>query len=96
MTEYSVEKFYNEYALKKEDSIIAVIDTGTNARKVCDLLNEQDKRIKELETKLNQTALEFLNHAIISMGKAVEISEMSYHDFIKYRAEHGNPMELQL
>ena len=48
MTEYSVEKFYNEYALKKEDSIIAVIDTGTNARKVCDLLNEQEERIKEL------------------------------------------------
>ena len=49
MTEYSVEKFYSEYALKKEDSIIAVIDSGTNARKVCDLLNEQDERIKELE-----------------------------------------------
>ena len=63
---------------------------------IVDLLNEQEERIKELENKLNQTALEFLNHAIISMGKAVEISEMSYHDFIKYRAEHGNPMELQL
>ena len=40
MTEYYVEKYYNEYALKKEDAIIAVIDTGTSAIKVCDLLNE--------------------------------------------------------
>ena len=63
---------------------------------IVDLLNEKDERIRELENKLNQTALEFLNHEIISMGKAVEISEMSYYDFIKYRAEHGNPMELQL
>lgn len=64
-----------------------------------DLMEENQQlkeRIKALENKLNQTALEFLNHEIISMGKAVEISEMSYHDFIKYRAEHGNPMELQL
>ena len=49
MTEYSVEKFYNEYAIKQEDTIVAVIDSGTNARKVCDLLNEQDKTIKELK-----------------------------------------------
>lgn len=49
MSEYFVEKFYNEYALKKEDTIIAVIDSGTNARKVCDLLNDQEERIKELE-----------------------------------------------
>ena len=77
--------------------------TGYNVLELClkypevvDLLNKQEERIKELENKLNQTALEFLNHEIISMGKAVEISEMSYHDFIKYRAEHGNPMELQL
>lgn len=54
MTEYSVEKFYNEYAIKQEDTIVAVIDSGTNARKVCDLLNEQDKRIKELEEENKQ------------------------------------------
>lgn len=60
MTEYSVEKFYNEYALKKEDSIIAVIDTGTNARKVCDLLNDQDKKIEELEKEKNS----FMSDAI--------------------------------
>lgn len=73
-----------------------VYENYIEADVVCDRLNEQEERIKELENKLNQTALEFLNHAIISMGKAVEISEMSYHDFIKYRAEHDNPMELQL
>lgn len=49
MTEYSVEKFYGEYALKKEDIIIAVLDSGTNARKVCDLLNKKDEKISELE-----------------------------------------------
>ena len=53
MTEYSVEKFYNEYALKKEDSIIAVIDSGTNARKVCDKLNEQEKEIQRLKLSIN-------------------------------------------
>lgn len=57
---------------------------------------EYEERIKELEDKLNQTALFFLNYNMISMGKAVEISEMSYHDFLKYRKENGNPMELQL
>ena len=53
MTEYSVEKFYSEYALKKEDTIIAVIDSGTNARKVCDLLNEQDTEIQRLKLIIN-------------------------------------------
>lgn len=59
MTEYSVEKFYNEYALKKEDSIIAVIDSGTNARKVCDLLNEQEERIKELQQTIDTIAKDY-------------------------------------
>ena len=53
MTEYSVEKFYSEYALKKGDTIIAVIDSGTNARKVCDLLNEQDTEIQRLKLIIN-------------------------------------------
>ena len=54
MTEYSVEKFYDEYALKKEDTIIAVIDAGTNARKVCDLLNEQSNEIQRCKLAYNQ------------------------------------------
>lgn len=49
MTEYSVEKFYDEYAIKQEDKIIAVLDSGTNARKVCDLLNMQEEEIKRLK-----------------------------------------------
>lgn len=63
-------------------------------------LDKENKRLKEenkrMINKLNELAFEFLNHDMISMGKAVEISEMSYHDFLKYRAEQGNPMELQL
>lgn len=57
------------------------------------IIKEQDKRIIELEDKLNQTALEFLNHEIISMRKAVEISEMNYSDFIPYCAEHSGMIE---
>ena len=49
MTEYFVEKFYDEYAIKQEDTIIAVLDSSTNAKKVCDLLNEQEERIQKLE-----------------------------------------------
>lgn len=52
-----------------------------------DVLGENSQlkeRIKELENKLNQTALELLNYDMITMGKAVEISEMSYFDFLKY------------
>lgn len=48
MTEYSVEKFFDEYALKKEDTIIVVIDSGTNAKKICNLLNEQEEELKIL------------------------------------------------
>ena len=53
MTEYSVEKFYNEYAIKQEDTIIAVLDSGTNARKVCDLLNEQEETIQNQKMEIN-------------------------------------------
>ena len=55
-----------------------------------------EKENERMANKLNELALEFLNHNIVSMEKAVEISEMSYHDFLKYRKENGNPMELQL
>ena len=51
---------------------------------------------ERMTNKLNELALEFLNHDMVSMGKATEMSEMSYHDFLKYRKENGNPMELQL
>lgn len=51
---------------------------------------------ERMTNKLNELAFEFLNHDMVSMGKATEMSEMSYHDFLKYRKEKGNPMELQL
>ena len=60
MTEYSVEKFFDEYALKKEDMIIVVIDSGTNARKVCDLLNEQEKTIRHLTDELFEARKDYI------------------------------------
>ena len=58
--------------------------------------NEQLKsENKRLSDKLNKTALEFLNRDMVTMGKATEISEMCYYDFLKYRKEKGNPMELK-
>lgn len=59
------------------------------------LLNELFDENERLKNKLNTTALELVGECI-SMGKAVEISEMSYREFIDYRAENGKPMELQL
>lgn len=41
---YVVEKFYDEYCIKKDDVILAVIDTGTNARKICKVLNSQEEQ----------------------------------------------------
>ena len=62
-------------------------------------LNYENEQLKSenqrLTDKLNNTALEFLNHDMVSMGKATEISEMCYYDFLKFRKENGNPMELQ-
>ena len=57
-----------------------------------DKLKSENKRLTD---KLNETALEFLNHDMVTMGKATEISEMCYSDFLKFRKENGNPMELQ-
>ncbi len=52
MTEkrYFKEDFYNEYAIKKEDTIIAIVDSGSNARRICDELNalhEENEQLKE-------------------------------------------------
>ncbi len=58
--------------------------------------NEQLKsENKRLTDKLNKTALELVDECI-SQGKATEISEMSYREFLDYRAENGKPMELHL
>lgn len=62
---------------------------------VLDKLNELHEENQRLTNKLNQTALELVDE-VISQGKATEISEMSYHEFLDYRAKNGKPMELQL
>lgn len=71
-----------------------------NLHNILDKKNNEIKQLKQenkrMTNKLNELALEFLNHEMISMGKATEISEMCYHDFLKYRKDNGNPMELQL
>ena len=47
---YFKEDFYNEYAIKKEDIIIAVVDSGSNARRICNELNalyEENEQLKQ-------------------------------------------------
>ena len=36
---YFKEDFYDECAIKKEDTIIAIVDSSSNARKICNELN---------------------------------------------------------
>lgn len=61
-------------------------------------LNDENEQLKSenqrLIDKLNQTALELVDNCI-SQGKASEISEMSYSEFLDYRAKNGKPMELR-
>lgn len=57
-----------------------------------DELKDENQR---LTNKLNNTALELVDN-VVSMGKAVEISEMSYNDFLEYRARNNKPMGLQI
>ena len=65
-------------------------------KELLDSENEQLKsENKRLTDKLNKTALELVD-GCISQGKATEISEMSYSEFLDYRAKNGKPMELQL
>lgn len=70
------------------------VDKPLNNTEIVDLLNELHEENERLKNKLNVTALELVDEAI-SMGKAVEISEMSYHEFLEYRQNKGKPMELQ-
>ena len=70
-------------------------DEWLTDKEVVDLLNKLNDENKRLIDKLNKTALELVDECI-SQGKATEISEMSYGEFLDYRAENGKPMELQL
>ena len=76
-------------------------DTAYSIDELVELLNEFQKENKQLKSenkrltdKLNKTALELVD-GVISQGKATEISEMSYREFLDYRAKNGKPMELQ-
>lgn len=76
----------NEYC---NFSLHTIID---KKNKEIEQLKSENKRLTD---KLNKTALELVDECI-SQGKATEISEMSYREFLDYRAENGKPMELQL
>ena len=94
-----------EYMLVRRDDgwNVCQVCSKHTAREIVDELNslaEENEELKQenrrMTDKLNQLALEFLNYDMVTMGKATEISEMCYSDFLKYRKENGNPMELQL
>lgn len=77
------------------DNHCDLADCYLTCEDVVKLLNELHEENQRLTDKLNQTALELVD-VVISQGKAVEISEMSYSEFLDYRAKNGKPMELQL
>lgn len=87
--EESIEEMANE---KYQEYLY---ENSLDGKEIVDKLNELFDENERLKNKLNTTALELVGECI-SMGKAVEISEMSYREFIDYRAENGKPMELQL
>ena len=70
-----------------------LLEMGKEVEKENEQLKKENQRMTD---KLNELALEFLNYDMVTMGKATEISEMCYYDFLKYRKDNGNPMELQL
>lgn len=73
------------FTLKHFESQDWAYDNGTyiDTRMMVELLNELHEENQRLTDKLNQTALELVD-GVISQGKAVEISEMSYREFLDY------------
>lgn len=65
MTEkrYFKEDFYNEYAIKKQDTIIAIVDSGSNARRICNELNALHEEKEYWKSKYKQ---EVEKHSIIT------------------------------
>lgn len=51
---------------------------------------------RRLTDKLNNLALELYYANIISIGKATEIAEMKYMEFVVETAKRGKPVELRL
>jgi predicted HTH domain antitoxin len=72
--------------------VVAMLNEGVILAEENEQLKSENKRLTD---KLNKIALELVED-VISQGKAVEISEMSYSEFLDYRAKNGKPMELQL
>lgn len=50
---------------------------------------------RRLTDKLNNLALEFYGANIISIGKATEIAEMGYMEFVAETTKRGKPVELR-
>lgn len=50
---------------------------------------------RRLTDKLNNLALEFYGAGMISIGKATEIAEMGYMEFVVETAKRGKPVELR-
>ena len=93
---------YEECYLTFKGEVFAIAENKKNAKVIGEtlikLFNEKEQLKNEnqrLTNKLNNIALELVDN-VISQGKAVEISEMSYNEFLDYRAKNGKPMELQL
>lgn len=72
------------------------LENSMSGKEVVNKLNEQDSRIKELEEKMNNDAFELYRHHVVSFGKAVELSAMSYREFIVYADKRGYGCELSL
>ena len=86
----------NEELQVRNNAYLQDIEVYREENTCLKLENDQLKSENErLTNKLNEIALDFVNHYLVSMGKAAEISEMSYFDFLKFRKERGKPMELQ-
>lgn len=51
---YTVKKWYNESAIYEDGELFAIVDVRMQAKKIAHRLNEQDKRIKELEEENKQ------------------------------------------
>lgn len=107
MTEKRFTHKEDDWEILDRNKHFAYAHSGCQAEKIIQELNElvetnrelykENKQLKSenkrLIDKLNKTALELVDECI-SQGKATEISEMSYREFLDYRAENGKPMEL--
>ena len=65
---YVMEKFYNEYSIKKDDKILAVVDSGTNARKICKELNNQEETIDNLK-EINKRASDWNKRKLMELKR---------------------------